>query len=146
MIKDLLVFRETWLYSFIPYAILPHRLVCKLSDLGLPNSICLWIKESPAFYTAHTQLCPHIQEQHIFAGDTTVVVLNSGRDEPAYRHGVEWLTWSTDNNLLLNITKTNEIVLDFRKVRRLRLKNDCVLVQIVMNIVGYLTQTQCFDA
>lgn len=48
-----------------------------------------------------------------FADTTTVVGLISGED--AYREGVQWLlAWSSENNLILNTSKTKELV-NFRK-------------------------------
>ncbi|XP_061149648.1 uncharacterized protein LOC133163607 [Syngnathus typhle] len=51
-----------------------------------------------------------------FADDTTLVGLITKGDETQYRLEVDLLTtWCRDNNLLLNIDKTKEIVVDFRK-------------------------------
>ncbi|KAK3567086.1 hypothetical protein QTP86_009779 [Hemibagrus guttatus] len=53
-----------------------------------------------------------------FANDTTVVGLISKNDESAYREEVQWLTaWCKDNNLFLNIEKTKETVVDFRRAQ-----------------------------
>ncbi len=52
-----------------------------------------------------------------FADDTTVVGLISNRDETNYRSEVSRLAgWCSDNNLSLNVEKTKEIVVDFRRV------------------------------
>lgn len=51
-----------------------------------------------------------------FADDTTVVGLITDNDESAYREEVHTLTNQChDNNLSLNISKTKELVVDFRK-------------------------------
>ncbi|KAM9825145.1 uncharacterized protein ACBT44_005944 [Syngnathus typhle] len=51
-----------------------------------------------------------------FADDTTLVGLIAKGDETQYRLEVDLLTtWCRDNNLLLNVDKTKEIVDDFRK-------------------------------
>ncbi|KAI5090818.1 hypothetical protein C0J45_19679 [Silurus meridionalis] len=51
-----------------------------------------------------------------FADDMTVVGLISKNDESAYREEVQRLTaWSGANNLSLNIDKTKEMVVDFRR-------------------------------
>ncbi|KAM9825158.1 uncharacterized protein ACBT44_005959 [Syngnathus typhle] len=51
-----------------------------------------------------------------FADDTTLVGLITKGDETQYRLEVDLLTtWCRDNNLLLNVDKTKEIVVDFRK-------------------------------
>ncbi len=52
-----------------------------------------------------------------FADDTTVVGLISNRDETNYKSEVSRLAgWCSDNNLSLNVEKTKEIVVDFRRV------------------------------
>ena len=49
-----------------------------------------------------------------FADDTTVVV----NDETAYREEVRDLAgWCQNNNLSLNVTKTKEMIVDYRKRR-----------------------------
>ena len=51
-----------------------------------------------------------------FADDSAVVGLITGGDESAYRGEVLRLTeWCEMNNLLLNTTKTKELILDFRR-------------------------------
>ena len=53
-----------------------------------------------------------------FADDTTVVGLISDNDEPAYREEVRDLAvWCNDNNLSLNVSKTKEMIVDYRKRR-----------------------------
>ena len=52
----------------------------------------------------------------LFADNTTVIGLISNNDETAYREEIQHLaTWCTENNLLLNTTKTKELIVDFRK-------------------------------
>ncbi|KAI4890616.1 hypothetical protein NFI96_006819, partial [Prochilodus magdalenae] len=54
-----------------------------------------------------------------FADDMTVVGLMSKNDESAYREEVQRLTdWCRTNNLSLNVDKTKEMVVDFRRTRR----------------------------
>uniref|UniRef100_A0A8C1PS38 Reverse transcriptase domain-containing protein n=1 Tax=Cyprinus carpio TaxID=7962 RepID=A0A8C1PS38_CYPCA len=51
-----------------------------------------------------------------FADDTTVIGLIRDNDETAYREEVQHLaTWCADNNLLLNTSKTKELIVNFRK-------------------------------
>uniref|UniRef100_A0AAQ6IK40 Alkylated DNA repair protein AlkB homologue 8 N-terminal domain-containing protein n=1 Tax=Anabas testudineus TaxID=64144 RepID=A0AAQ6IK40_ANATE len=51
-----------------------------------------------------------------FADDTTVVGLISGGDETAYRDEIQRLVgWCEDNNLVLNTSKTKEVIVDFRR-------------------------------
>eukprot|EP00061_Rhincodon_typus_P009024 g32169.t1 len=50
-----------------------------------------------------------------FADDTTVVGRISNNDESKYRWEVEGLvTWYDENNLSLNISKTKELIINFR--------------------------------
>ncbi|KAK3555926.1 hypothetical protein QTP86_029760 [Hemibagrus guttatus] len=56
----------------------------------------------------------------MFADDTTVVGLISKNDESAYREEVQRLTaWCKANNLSLNVEKTKEMVVDFRRAHTL---------------------------
>ncbi|KAK3570663.1 hypothetical protein QTP86_024762 [Hemibagrus guttatus] len=48
--------------------------------------------------------------------DTTLIGLISDNDETAYRAELQHLvTWCADNNLLLNTSKTKELIVDFRR-------------------------------
>ena len=54
-----------------------------------------------------------------FADNTTVVGLISNDDETAYREEVRALgVWCLENNLPLNVNKTKEMIVDFRKQQR----------------------------
>ena len=54
-----------------------------------------------------------------FADGTTVVGLITNNDETAYREEVRALgVWCQKNNLSLNVNKTNEMIVDFRKQQR----------------------------
>ncbi|CDQ71546.1 unnamed protein product [Oncorhynchus mykiss] len=53
-----------------------------------------------------------------FADDTTVVGLITDNDKTAYREEVRDLAvWRQDNNLSLNVIKTKEMIVDYRKKR-----------------------------
>jgi hypothetical protein len=53
-----------------------------------------------------------------FADDTTVVGLITDNNETAYREEVRHLAgWCQNNNLSLNVTKTTEMIVDYRKRR-----------------------------
>nr|XP_061796100.1 ileal sodium/bile acid cotransporter-like [Nerophis lumbriciformis] len=75
--------------------------------------------QSPLIFTLYTSDCSptHISNKIVkFADSTTLVGLISGGDEVAYGEEVERLAvWCSENNLLLNTTKTKEVILDFRK-------------------------------
>ena len=50
------------------------------------------------------------------ADDTTVVGLIIDNDETAYREEVrDQAVWCQDNNLSLNVSKTKELIVDYRK-------------------------------
>ncbi len=51
-----------------------------------------------------------------FADDTVFLGLISNNDETVYLDEVERLTsWCQDNGLFLNVSKTKELIVDFRK-------------------------------
>ena len=54
-----------------------------------------------------------------FADDTRVVGLITKNDETAYREEVRaFRVWCQENNLTLNVNKTKEMIVDFRKQQR----------------------------
>jgi hypothetical protein len=54
-----------------------------------------------------------------FADDTTVIGLITNVDDTAYREEVSALgVWCQENNLSLNVHKTNELIVDFRRQQR----------------------------
>ncbi|KAI3372603.1 hypothetical protein L3Q82_023071, partial [Scortum barcoo] len=54
-----------------------------------------------------------------FADDTTIVGLISDNDETHYREEIQHLTqWCSNNNIVLNTSKTKEIIVDYRRSRR----------------------------
>ena len=76
---------------------------------------------SPLLYSLFTHACPARYDSHAvikFADDTTVVGLITNNDETADREEVRDLSvWCKDNNLSLNIIKTKEMIVDYRKRR-----------------------------
>ncbi len=82
---------------------------------GAPQGCVL----SPLLFTLLTHDCTaKFSYNHIikFADDTTVVGLISNNDETHYREEVAQLAeWCGANNLSLNVEKTKEVVLDFRR-------------------------------
>ncbi|KAI3372935.1 hypothetical protein L3Q82_022731, partial [Scortum barcoo] len=84
--------------------IIPDILHSKLSQLTVPAPTCQWITN---FLTDRRQQ---------FADDTTVISLIRDGDESAYRQEVEQLAfWCGQNNLELNMLKTVEMTVDFRR-------------------------------
>ncbi len=82
---------------------------------GAPQGCVL----SPLLFTLLTHDCTaKFSSNHIikFADDTSVVGLISNNDETHYREEVAQLAeWCGANNLSLNVEKTKEVVMDFRR-------------------------------
>ena len=74
---------------------------------------------SPPLYSLFTHDCVATHNSYTmikFADNTTVVGLITGDDESAYREEVRDLTvWCRSNNLSLNVSKTKELIVDYRK-------------------------------
>ncbi len=83
--------------------------------VGAPQGCCL----CPLLYFLYTHDCvsSHSSTSIVkFAYDTVVLGLISNNDETAYLDEVERLTsWCQDNCLSLNVSKTKELFVDFRK-------------------------------
>ena len=109
-----------WILSFLsgrPQAVRVGTTTSSTLTLntGAPQGCVL----SPLLYSLFTHDCvaKHSSNTIIkFADDTTVIGLITDGDETAYREEVRALSsWCQDNNLHLNVGKTKELIVDYRR-------------------------------
>uniref|UniRef100_A0A669CU71 Reverse transcriptase domain-containing protein n=1 Tax=Oreochromis niloticus TaxID=8128 RepID=A0A669CU71_ORENI len=109
-----------WLLDFLSQRPQAVRVGNKVSNsitlsTGAPQGCVL----SPLLFTLLTHDCTTTYSSiHLvkFADDTTLVGLITKGDETHYRKEVELLTtWCRDNNLLLNVSKTKEVIVNFQR-------------------------------
>ncbi|KAI4891326.1 hypothetical protein NFI96_013317, partial [Prochilodus magdalenae] len=104
-------------YSSAFNTIIPAKLIPKLTDLGLNSHLCNWVLD---FLTGRPQV---VRVGNSFSSTLTLgfskLCLITDGDETAYRDEVSALSeWCYHNNLSLNISKTKEMIVDYRKLQR----------------------------
>ncbi|KAI2645161.1 RNA-directed DNA polymerase from mobile element jockey [Labeo rohita] len=102
--------------------VLPNRLFTKMSDLGFQHNICLWIKD---FLTEQPQ------SVRMGSHNSSTLTISTGVPQECvlspflyslYTYDCipseeikRLMVWCTENNLALNIKKTKELIIDFRR-------------------------------
>ena len=109
-----------WVYDFLSDRTQTVRIGNLVSSpLVINNGAPQGCVISPLLYSLYTYDCkPRYDSNMIikFADDTTVIGIISDDDESAYRDDVKHLVrCCASNDLVLNVSKTKEIVVDFRK-------------------------------
>ncbi len=121
-------------YSSAFNTIVPATLVAKLQNLGLNRSLCSWSEWATTHHlpwpstlvhrraasSAHSCTpCTHTTVHLHTAPMSSSNLLITDNDETAYREEVSTLTkWCQENHLSLNIDKTKELVVDYRRQSR----------------------------
>lgn len=112
----------SWIWDFLsnrPQAVRigNHLSSTVVLSTGTPQGCVL----SPLLYSLFTHDCSNKHNSNLilkFADDTTIIGLITNNDESAYRDEVTSLTsWCQENNLSLNVSKTKEMIVDFRRQR-----------------------------
>ncbi|XP_059823893.1 probable RNA-directed DNA polymerase from transposon BS isoform X4 [Hypanus sabinus] len=110
----------SWIFNFLTDRTQAVKIGDQLSSTitlstGAPQGCVL----SPLLYSLYTHDCvAKLPSNSIykFADDTIIVGRILGNDESEYKEEIKNLVaWCEDNNLSLNVSKTKELVVDFRR-------------------------------
>ena len=118
-------------FSSVFDTIFPHKLVGKLMDLGLQHSTCTWIWSFLSGRSQRMRICPQTSTAlSLSTGFPQGCVLSPllytlyihdctsihHSNTTAYIEETEWLTvLCRENNLLLNTSKTKQVIINFRR-------------------------------
>eukprot|EP00061_Rhincodon_typus_P005501 g25081.t1 len=80
-----------------------------------PQTTSAWTKD-PTQFSAILTAKFHLNAISKFTDDATIVGQISNNDKSEYRKEMEcFVSWCKDNKLSLNVSKTEELIIDFRK-------------------------------
>ena len=139
-----------WIYSYLtsrPQYVRLHGVKSRVlvTNTGAPQACLL----SPLLFTLYTNDCRSVEEDcHIvkYADDTVIIGNISNNDESKYQVQVKWFEeWCQQNYLDLNVKKTMEMIIDFRKQKQygeLKITNEGVKLVDCYKYLGVYIDSQ----